>query len=286
VEVRERLNKNNKNRVNELIRFICGIIGSVLILNTGPGLAATAEAVPPAAPVCDAKAAARVMGAAYQWSGDCQDGLPEGHGVAMFAEGWLFVGDMAAGLFEGYGTMTLPGGERYTGNFAAGRYQGRGVYTFANSDRYVGEFKDGLMNGTGVYRPAGSDERYRVEYVNGERVSFEAEVQAASILHEPALSGVHPELLRRVAMVDHYIRLTLGLSLEYTSGYRDEAKNAAVGGVLYSLHIAGRAVDLVVPGITPPQEELVAEFARQQGLWALWHGEGDNHHLHLQWNRE
>ena len=60
----------------------------------------------------------------------------------------------------------------------------------------------------------------------------------------------------------------------------------AVGGVLHSLHLSGRAVDLVVDGITASQEELVAAYADQQGLWALWHGEGDNYHLHLQWNEE
>ena len=34
------------------------------------------------------------------------------------------------------------------------------------------------------------------------------------------------------------------------------------------------------------QEEQVAAQARTQGLWALWHGEGENHHLHLQWDEE
>jgi hypothetical protein len=276
----------NKNKDHIVFAIIGCVLCGVFIINIGSVFTAKAEAAAPIASVCDEKAASRLMGAAYQWNGDCRDGLPEGHGTATFAEGWLFAGEMAAGLFEGNGTMTLPGGERYTGNFTAGRYQGQGVYTFSNGDRYVGEFQAGVMHGTGLFRPAGSDERYRVEYADGVRVSFEVEVQAASLLHEPVLSGVHPELLRRVAKVDHYIRLVLGLSPAYTSGYRDEVKNAAVGGVLYSLHIAGRAVDMVVEGIAPPQEELVAAFASQQGLWALWHGDGDGHHLHLQWNRE
>ena len=222
----------------------------------------------------------------FTWSGDRRDGLPEGRGVAIFADGRIFAGEMAAGLVTGNGTLTLPGGERYTGQFAAGKFQGQGVYTFANGDRYVGEFQAGLMHGTGIFRLTGNAERYRVEYVNGERVSFEVEVQAVALLQEPVLDGVIPAVLRRVAKVNQYIKGALGLQPTYTSGFRDAAKNGEVGGVLHSLHLSGRAVDLVVDGITPSQEELVAAFADQQGLWALWHGEGDDHHLHLQWDEE
>jgi len=246
---------------------------------------ASTEVASPAS-VCDAKGAAQVMGAAFLWSGDCREGLPEGRGVATFSDGRLFAGEMLAGLFTGNGTLTLPGGERYTGEFAAGRFQGQGVYNFANGDRYVGEFQAGLMHGTGIFRLTGNPDRYRVEYVNGERVKFEVEVQAVALLQEPVLEGVIPEVLRRMAKVNQYIRGSLGLQPTYTSGLRSAAKNGEVGGVLHSLHLSGRAVDLVVDGITASQEELVAAYADQQGLWALWHGEGDNYHLHLQWNEE
>ncbi len=266
------------------------VLWGALNIQSGSVFAATSDipssAVASPVSVCDAKKSAQVMGADFLWSGDCREGLPEGRGVATFSDGRLFAGEMAAGLFTGNGTLTLPGGERYTGEFAAGLFQGQGVYTFANGDRYVGEFQAGLMHGTGIFRLAGNAERYQVEYVNGERVKFEVEVQAVALLQEPVLDGVIPEVLRRVAKVNQYIRGSLGLQPTYTSGLRDPAKNGAVGGVLHSLHLSGRAVDLVVDGITQPQEELVAAYADQQGLWALWHGEGDNYHLHLQWNEE
>ncbi len=222
----------------------------------------------------------------YLWSGGLQDGLPMGQGVATFADGRLYVGEMLAGILFGKGTLSLPDGTRYTGEFADGKYQGMGVYTFANGDRYIGGFQAGVMHGTGLFRPAGSEERYQVEYVNGERIGYAVEVQAASLLHEPLMVGIDPVMLRKVAKVHYYIQHTIGLKATYTSGLRDPVRNKEVGGVLNSLHMQGRAVDLVVSGITPSQEALIVDFAIQQGLGALWHGLGDNYHLHLQLNEE
>jgi hypothetical protein len=227
-------------------------------------------------------AAASPVAESFSWSGERQGGLPEGRGIATFADGRVYAGEMAVGLFIGKGTLSLPDGIRYTGDFVEGKFQGQGVYTFANGDRYIGEFDGGKLHGAGIYRPVGAEERYRVEYVNGTRVRFELEVQAAELKQEAALSGVIPEMLRRVARLDTYIRRTLQLQPTYTSGLRDETKNLVAGGVLHSFHLQGKAVDLVVPGITSVQETLVVRFANQQGLGALWHGVGDNYHLHLQ----
>ncbi|MBP2665863.1 MAG: putative protein in bacteria [Firmicutes bacterium] len=271
--------KYEPNRLSPF--FIIIWIFAILLMKTNVGASAALSA-----PLCDAKAAAQVMGAAFSWDGDCRDGLPEGRGAATFPDGRLFFGDMAAGLFQGTGTLTLPGGERYTGEFAAGRFHGQGVYTFSNGDRYVGEFREGVFHGSGVFRKPGDEERYLVEYENGEQTKFEVDAGASALVNEPALVGVRSEVLRRVAKVQAYTQRTLGLMPIYTSGYRNAAKNAAVGGVLDSLHMQGKAVDLVVDGIVAEQEERIAAFARQQGLWALWHGVGDNHHLHLQWDEE
>ena len=225
---------------------------------------------------------ASTAGEPFSWNGERRDGLPEGRGVATFADGRVYAGEMAAGAFAGKVTLTLPDGTRYTGEFVEGKYQGQGVYTFANGDRYIGEFDGGMLHGSGLFRPAGAEERYQVEYVNGKQIRFELEVQAAELKQEAALVGVRPEMLRRVAKVDSYLRRTLRLQPTYTSGLRDEMKNKAVGGALHSFHLQGKAVDLVVSGITVAQEALVVQFANQQGLGALWHGIGDNYHLHLQ----
>lgn len=235
---------------------------------------------------CDFSAAARVMGAEFLWEGACLEGLPTGRGMAKFSDGRLYAGEMATGIFDGGGTITLPDGSRYTGEFTRGQYEGHGVYTFPNGDRYVGEFAAGLMHGRGIYRRFGGEERYEVEYERGKQIRFEVVVPAAMLLEEPALTGVLSPMLRQVVKVHQYILHTLGLRPTYTSGYRDASKNAAVGGALHSLHMAGRAVDLVVPGISSEQERMVADYARKQGLGALWHGEGENYHLHLQLEAE
>ena len=235
---------------------------------------------------CDLPAAARVVGAEFFWEGACQDGLPTGRGMARFNDGRLYAGGMTAGMFDGDGTLTLSDGSRYTGEFIRGQYEGQGVYTFPNGDRYVGEFAAGQMHGRGIYRRLGGEERYEVEYERGKQIRFEVVVPAAMLLEEPALTGVLSPMLRQVVKVHQYILHTLGLRPTYTSGYRDASKNAAVGGALHSLHMAGRAVDLVVPGISSEQERMVADYARKQGLGALWHGEGENYHLHLQLEAE
>ena len=272
----------NKRKKERFLRTVLTIFGSLWWAFAGTYLSAKPLSNSAAASVCDMQAAARVMGAAFSWDGVCRDALPAGRGLARFVDGRVYAGEMAAGLFDGSGTLNLPGGARYTGEFSRGVFQGQGVYTFQNGDRYVGGFEAGLMHGAGIYRRAGGSERYQVEYVRGEQVRFELEAPAVALLDEPVLSRVIAPALRRVAKVHHFILHTLGLTPTYTSGYRDPAKNSAVGGALHSRHLMGRAVDLVVAGITPEQERMVAEYAWEQGLWALWHGEGDNYHLHLQ----
>jgi len=258
---------------------LCCVVWIILLIS---GNAIDALPVQAQGTMCNMQAAARLLESDYSWNGECQKDLPHGYGIATFADGRLFAGTMEAGLFSGSGTIVLKSGDRYTGSFANGKFQGQGVYSFVTGDRYVGEFVEGEMHGTGVYRPAGSNDRYQVEYVQGKQISFVLEVQAASLLGEPIMKGLSPTMLSRVAIVDAYIRRSLGLKPTYTSGLRDVTQNNAVGGELHSKHLLGRAVDLVVSGITPVQEALVITFANQQGLGALWHGTGENYHLHLQ----
>jgi zinc D-Ala-D-Ala carboxypeptidase len=47
------------------------------------------------------------------------------------------------------------------------------------------------------------------------------------------------------------LRTALGRSIKVTSGYRSPAVNKAVGGVKTSQHSEGKAVDIVVQGMSP-----------------------------------
>lgn len=70
------------------------------------------------------------------------------------------------------------------------------------------------------------------------------------------------------------LRRELGRPVVITSGYRSPELNAAVGGSPNSLHLQGRAADLIVPGVAPlavceaarrlklPCAEIIHEFGR------------------------
>lgn len=59
------------------------------------------------------------------------------------------------------------------------------------------------------------------------------------------------------------LRERVGRPVVVTSGYRDPAYNAQVGGVPDSLHVHGKAADIKVAGLTPEQ---VADAARAVGF--------------------
>jgi zinc D-Ala-D-Ala carboxypeptidase len=77
--------------------------------------------------------------------------------------------------------------------------------------------------------------------------------------------------LRRTAELMERIRAFLGSHpVLVSSGYRSPALNAVVGGAVSSAHMAGRAVDFIVPGFGSPRdicralEPKMAEFGVDQ----------------------
>lgn len=62
-----------------------------------------------------------------------------------------------------------------------------------------------------------------------------------------------PRLVRTAEMLER-IRSTLGVPVTVTSGYRNRAVNAAVGGVTSSDHTQGHAADIVAPGYGTPYQ--------------------------------
>lgn len=62
-----------------------------------------------------------------------------------------------------------------------------------------------------------------------------------------------PRLVRTAEMLER-IRSTLGVPVVVTSGYRNRAVNAAVGGVTSSDHAQGHAADIVAPRYGTPTQ--------------------------------
>lgn len=81
------------------------------------------------------------------------------------------------------------------------------------------------------------------------------------------------------------LRVQLACPVVITSGYRSRELNLAVGGSLNSMHMQGRAADIVVPGMTAlavceaakrlnlPCAEIIHEFGRWSHLAAANPGE-------------
>lgn len=113
---------------------------------------------------------APIPNASVAWSGQCQNGLAQGHGTMQWFSngqpGDLYEGDMKEGHLA-KALVTYASGARYDGELDDdGRRSGQGVYIFVNGDRYEGEFRNGKSNGHGVYTTARHD-RYEGEFRDG-----------------------------------------------------------------------------------------------------------------------
>ena len=76
-------------------------------------------------------------------------------------------------------------------------------------------------------------------------------------------SGIHLRLERLAETMDE-VRELLGHPVIITSGYRSEALNRAVGGVMTSDHIKGLAADFICPRFGPPA--VVCAAIRDSGI--------------------
>ena len=99
----------------------------------------------------------------------------------------------------------------------------------------------------------------------GEMARIESEVGGQKVGQEaPKLKGVNPELLTRLGTLQQQFG-----KLEITSGYRDPAHNAAVGGARGSQHTHGNAVDINVKGMSIAERLALIEAASQAGITGI-----------------
>lgn len=76
-------------------------------------------------------------------------------------------------------------------------------------------------------------------------------------------------------------QLGYGDVAEYTSGYRDPARNAAANGSPTSYHLAGDAVDVHLGNLTKEEQETVKANFKPYFSEILYHNAGSGLHLHL-----
>lgn len=76
-------------------------------------------------------------------------------------------------------------------------------------------------------------------------------------------------------------QLGYGDVAEYTSGYRDPARNAATNGSPTSYHLAGDAVDVHLGNLTKEEQETVKANFKPYFSEILYHNAGSGLHLHL-----
>lgn len=104
---------------------------------------------------------------ASTYYGQVVDGIPEGNGSMVFANGDTYYGTWSEGLMDGYGEYIWANGDYYSGDFIMDIRTGYGYYSWPDESSYYGYFIDGSRNGYGTFNP----DPYN--YVSGEWLNDE-----------------------------------------------------------------------------------------------------------------
>jgi hypothetical protein len=103
------------------------------------------------------------------YRGDMRDGRPNGKGRFEIRTGEVFEGEWSDGLLEGKGMHVDADGNRYEGMFSAGVPNGEGRLLSRNGEIFEGTFVDGLKQGKGRTRLAGGTV-YESEWDKGREI--------------------------------------------------------------------------------------------------------------------
>ncbi len=82
--------------------------------------------------------------------GEYQNGVPNGQGSYIYANGNKHVGEFKDGERNGQGTVSYANGDQFRGEFKDGKHSGLGTFISANGNKYIGELKNDKRNGQGT----------------------------------------------------------------------------------------------------------------------------------------
>jgi hypothetical protein len=103
------------------------------------------------------------------YSGEMRNGRPNGQGRLDVRSGELFEGHWVDGLVEGKGVYVDAEGNRYEGDFRAGLPDGEGRYLSRTGEIFEGRFVAGVRHGKGRTRLAGGTV-YESQWERGEEI--------------------------------------------------------------------------------------------------------------------
>ena len=85
-----------------------------------------------------------------KFMGEIKNGSPEGFGIEINPDGFIYKGEFREGKWDGKGTFYYPDGRKYVGEWKDGLRDGKGTYLSSNGNEiYVGSYKQSKMHGHG-----------------------------------------------------------------------------------------------------------------------------------------
>jgi hypothetical protein len=109
------------------------------------------------------------------YTGTVTNGVPDGKGYFMDADGMQYEGEVHMGRREGVAEGLFPNGDDYKGQWKDGKPDGVGTMIYMLGGSYEGEWKDGKRHGKGIMTFAGSGRRGEVRFEHGRRIDVAAE---------------------------------------------------------------------------------------------------------------
>ena len=113
----------------------------------------------------------------------------EGHGKTTWPNGDYYVGNYKNDQANGYGEYYFAVGDCYKGNHLNNEAHGYGEYYFANGSYYKGDYVNGVRHGKGVLYDAANNITYEGEFVNGNYMQPNNDVQPSTNNSNVALAN-------------------------------------------------------------------------------------------------